>query len=50
MGKITVLVPDGLLGEVVAAVEGADQEETVSRFVRAAVRAELARRKEEKEA
>ena len=45
MAKITFLLPDELYAEVVGAVEDADQEENVSRFLRAAVRAELARRK-----
>ena len=48
MAKITFLLPDELYNEIVGAVEDADQEENVSRFVRAAIRAELAKRKEGK--
>jgi hypothetical protein len=43
-------LPDELLAEIVAAVEDSDQEENVSRFLRAAARAELARRKKGKKA
>jgi Arc/MetJ-type ribon-helix-helix transcriptional regulator len=50
MAKITVLIPDELYDEVIGAVELADQEENVSRFVRAAIRAELTRRKKGKKA
>jgi metal-responsive CopG/Arc/MetJ family transcriptional regulator len=38
-------LPDELLAEIVAAVEDSDQEENVSRFIRVAIRAEIAARK-----
>ena len=49
MKRFNFALPDALYDEVVAAVES-DEEETISRFLRAAVRAELARRKKGKKA
>ena len=50
MQKINLYVKDELLAEVDAAVLAADAEETRSSFIRTAIRAELARRNEEKKA
>ncbi|HIH03760.1 MAG TPA: hypothetical protein HA263_07930 [Methanoregulaceae archaeon] len=48
MAKLTVVVSDDLLAEIIGAIEN-DEEETISKFVRVAIRAELARRKAERE-
>jgi Arc/MetJ-type ribon-helix-helix transcriptional regulator len=49
MKRFNFALPDDLYDAVLAAVES-DDEENVSRFLRAAVRAELARRKKGKKA
>jgi len=49
MKRLNFQLSDALYDEVLAAVES-DDEENVSRFLRAAVRAELARRKKGKKA
>lgn len=47
MKRLNFQLSDALYDEVVAAVES-DEEETISKFLRDAVRAELARRKKGK--
>lgn len=47
MKKISLYLSEELIDEIGQAVENADEEENMSRFIRAAIRAELARRKEE---
>lgn len=48
MKRFSVAVKDDLYEAVLAAVEDADKDENVSRFIRDAIRAELARRNEER--